>query len=118
MQLRRPCITCQQLTRPGRTRCDVCARIVRKPWDAGSKANRKARLATGTGAGSRLRYQVNNRGGSLCEACGGEFPASTIEIHHVIPLATPNGPGDVDDNVVTLCTGCHLKVTVAAQRRP
>ena len=117
MQLRRPCIQCQELTRPGRTRCDPCNRIVRKRWDAGSKANRKARLATGTGAGSRLRYKVNKGGGGSCEMCGGAFPAPAIEIHHVIPLATPNGPGDVDGNVVPLCGQCHLKITVAAQRR-
>ena len=117
MHLPRPCIDCQGLTRPGRTRCDVCARIVRKPWDAGSKANRKARLATGTGAASRLRYQVTKAGEASCETCGGDFPASSIEIHHVIPLAIPDGPGDVDGNVVTLCGSCHLRVTVAAQRR-
>ena len=91
--------------------------MVREPWDAGSKARRKARLATGTRAGSRLRYQVKTRGGASCETCGGYFPASAIEIHHVIPLATPNGPGDVDGNVVPLCGQCHLKITVAAQRR-
>jgi len=105
MQLRRPCLDCQRLTRPGRSRCDDCTRAVRKRWDRGSVLNRQARMRGAGGGAQRLRRLVNSQGGSSCTGCGSWHPAPSIVIDHVVPMAKRGT--DLDDNVQPLCEGCH-----------
>ncbi len=105
MQLRRPCLDCQRLTRPGRSRCDECSRVIRKQWDRGSVLNRQRRMRGAGGGAQRLRRQVNNEGGASCMGCGSWHPAPSIRVDHVVPMA--NRGTDLDDNVQPLCLGCH-----------
>ena len=116
MHLRRPCLDCQRLTRPGRSRCDDCTRAIRKGWDRGSVLNRQNRMRGGGGGAARLRRQVNTQGGSPCMACGSWHPSSNIVIDHVVPLSR-NGT-DLDDNVQPLCIGCHKVKTTQEQSSP
>jgi len=105
MQLRRPCLDCSSLTRPGRSRCDACTRAVRKGWDRGSVLNRQRRMRGAGGGAQRLRRLVNTQGGASCMGCGSWHPAPSIVIDHVVPMAKRGT--DLDDNVQPLCEGCH-----------
>ena len=105
MQLRRPCLDCNRLTRPGRSRCDDCTRAVRKGWDRGSVLNRQRRMRGAGGGAQRLRRLVNAQGGASCMGCGSWHPAPSIVIDHVVPMAKRGT--DLDDNVQPLCEGCH-----------
>ena len=105
MHLRRPCLDCNRLTRPGRSRCDDCTRAVRKGWDRGSVLNRQRRMRGAGGGAQRLRRLVNTQGGSSCMGCGSWHPAPSIVIDHVVPMAKRGT--DLDDNVQPLCEGCH-----------
>src|SRR5438046_4602829 len=45
-----------------------------------------------------------------CLSCGGRRP---LTAHHVIPRSVPGGPGDVAENLVSLCGGpggCHERI--------
>ena len=105
MHLRRPCLDCQRLTRPGRSRCDDCTRAIRKGWDRGSVLNRQRRMRGAGGAAQRLRRKVNTQGGSSCMGCGAWHPAPSIRIDHVVTIGS--GGTDQDDNVQPLCLSCH-----------
>ena len=105
MQLPRPCLDCQRLTRPGHSRCNDCTGAIRKGWDRGSVLNRQNRMRGAGGGAARLRRQVNTQGGSSCMACGSWHLATDIVIDHVVPLS--NNGTDLDDNVQPLCIACH-----------
>ena len=105
MQLRRPCLDCNRLTRPGRSRCDACTRAVRKGWDRGSVLNRQRRMRGAGGGAQRLRRKVNTQGGASCMGCGSWHPARSIRIDHVVTVGS--GGTDEDDNVQPLCLPCH-----------
>ena len=109
MHLRRPCLDCNRLTRPGRSRCDDCNRLVRKGWDRGSVLNRQRRMRGAGGGAQRLRRKVNTQGGSSCMGCGSYYPAPSIRIDHVHPVGS--GGTDQDDNVQPLCLPCHRAKT-------
>ena len=116
MQLRRPCLDCNRLTRPGRSRCDACTRAVRKGWDRGSVLNRQRRMRGAGGGAQRLRRTVNTQGGSFCMGCGTWHPAPSIRIDHVVTIGS--GGTDQDDNVQPLCLGCHRIKTRQEQATP
>ena len=48
----------------------------------------------------------------LCEQQGRLVPAE--EVHHIKPWA--EGGGDEDDNLQSLCTSCHSRLTLAETR--
>ena len=54
-----------------------------------------------------------NRGAVLrrdeysCQSCGFKFPASNLEVHHVLPKA--QGGNDSTRNLTTLCKPCHFR---------
>lgn len=116
MHLRRPCLDCNRLTRPGRSRCDDCTRAIRKRWDRGSVLNRQHRMRGSGGAAQRLRRKVNTQGGSSCMGCGTWHPAPSIRIDHVHPVG--KGGTDQDDNVQPLCVPCHRIKTRQEQATP
>lgn len=116
MHLPRPCITCGRRTRPGRTRCAPCERIVRREWDAPSANRRRQRLATGDGAAARLRRSINRGGGAVCAKCFAETPAPLCRVDHAVRLV--DGGLDVDENCQTLCAPCHQRKTTAEQSTP
>jgi len=113
--LKRPCLECGRLTEPGKSRCPEHERAVRRVWDRRSVLNRRARLASGDGAASRLRYRVNREGGADCVVCSTFYPGGLIRIDHTLRLA--DGGLDVDDNVTTMCHYCHQAKTTAEQRK-
>ena len=115
MHLRRPCLDCNRLTRPGRSRCDDCTRAVRKGWDRGSVLNRQRRMRGAGGGAQRLRRKVNTQGGSSCTGCGTWHPAHSIRIDHVVPVG--QGGTDEGDNVQPLCLGCHRAKTRGEQSK-
>ena len=116
MQLRSPCLDCQRLTRPGRSRCDACNRTVRKGWSRQSVLNRQDRMRGAGGAAQRLRRKINTQGGSSCNRCGSWYPAPNIVIDHVHPVG--NGGTDQDDNIQPLCLPCHKAKTRQEQATP
>ena len=116
MPLRRPCLDCQRLTRPGRSRCDACNRVIRKQWSRQSVLNRQHRMRGAGGAAQRLRRKINTQGGSPCNRCGSWHPAPNIVIDHVHPIG--NGGTDQDDNIQPLCLPCHRQKTRQEQATP
>jgi len=66
--------------------------------------------ATGPGAPSRwdpesyerLRQQILRRDGWRCQLCGA---MSNLEVHHK-EFRSQGGP-DSEENLITLCNGCH-----------
>ena len=113
--LKKPCLDCGRLTQPGKSRCPEHSRQVRKSWDRQAVLNRRARMATGDGGASRLRYRVNAQGGASCVRCSNYYPAGLIRIDHTLRLA--DGGLDVDDNVEAMCHLCHRAKTIAEQRK-
>lgn len=71
------------------------------------RARRKRRqlLAGGNDTARPLRRVIRKAGRARCARCLRDVLASAIDIDHVLPLAL--GGEDVDDNVQTLCRGCH-----------
>ena len=116
MSLQRPCLDCNRLTRPGRSRCDACNRVVRKRWSRQSVLNRQNRMRGAGGGAQRLRRKVNTQGGSPCMGCGPWHPAPSIVIDHVDPVG--KGGTDQDDNVQPLCLPCHRIKTRQEQATP
>ena len=116
MHLRRPCLDCNRLTRPGRSRCDDCTRAIRKEWDRGSVLNRQRRMRGAGGGAQRLRRKVNTHRGASCMGCGTWHAASFIVIDHVHPVG--KGGTDQDDNVQPMCLVCHRIKTNREQATP
>ena len=116
MFLPRPCLDCNRITEPGRSRCTLCNRQVRKRWDAGSVRNRQNRMRGGGGGAARLRRKVNREGGAVCGLCSGWHPAPDIKIDHRLALFL--GGNDHDDNVWPTCSNCHRRKTRSARARP
>ena len=52
-----------------------------------------------------LRQQILRRDGWRCQSCG---MMSNLEVHHT-EFRSQSG-ADSEDNLITLCTGCHAKV--------
>jgi len=79
-------------------------------WSAGKAAPQKARLYGGVYTpgkqllllGEELRLQVLRRDGWRCQSCGA---LSNLEVHHR-ELRSHSGD-DSEQNLITLCTGCH-----------
>jgi 5-methylcytosine-specific restriction endonuclease McrA len=53
----------------------------------------------------RLRQQILRRNGWRCQFCG---TMSNLELHH-IEFRSHSG-ADSEENLITLCTGCHRSV--------
>jgi 5-methylcytosine-specific restriction endonuclease McrA len=53
----------------------------------------------------RLRQQVLRRDGWRCQVCGA---MSNLEVHHT--SFRGQGGDDRDENLITLCYGCHASV--------
>ena len=113
MFLRRPCLDCGRITEPGRSRCDLCNRQVRKRWDQGAVRNRQRRMRGGGGGAQRLRRKVNRAGGADCGICHRWHHAADIKIDHRLALFL--GGTDHDDNVWSTCTTCHGRKTRSEQ---
>lgn len=57
----------------------------------------------------KLRLYVLYRDHYVCRDCGATYgdTGGRFEIHHVIPVS--EGGKDSPENLVTLCSGCHVK---------
>ena len=118
MSVQKACMihSCLSYAEQGGARCSRHA-IVKQ---GGASKKRRAATVKGGGAQRRHRAMVNSVGSAHCARCGVAYPATHIEIDHVLPLA--NGGADVDVNVQTLCRTCHRSKTraesIARNRKP
>ncbi|MFF2406728.1 HNH endonuclease [Streptomyces sp. NPDC058092] len=82
-----------------------------------SHSKRRAAIARGNNAASRLRKRVRDAVSGTCVMCLGSFLPSQVDIDHVVPLA--RGGEDVDSNVQVLCKRCHkTKTAMDFGKRP
>jgi len=68
-----------------------------------SERPRRSRL--GQAEYERLRQDVLRRDGWRCQSCGG---MSNLEVHHK-RFRSQSG-NDSEENLITLCVGCHAKI--------
>jgi len=66
---------------------------------------KRARLRLDPELYDQLRNQVLRRDGWRCQSCGA---MSNLEVHHK-GFRSHEGK-DSEENLVTLCTGCHARV--------
>lgn len=59
----------------------------------------------------KLRFDVFNRDGFICQYCGRRPPAVVLEVDHIIAIA--NGGTDDRDNLITSCFDCNRGKGVA-----
>jgi 5-methylcytosine-specific restriction protein A len=112
--LRRACLypRCRNMAAPGGSYCDPHL----LPRQRAKSLKRNAQRRNGNDAARRLRRQVNTDEGATCGRCLQHFPATFIEVDHLVPLA--DGGRDVEGNVWALCKDCHRsKTTAETQRR-
>lgn len=103
LPLPRPCLVCQRLTEPGRSRC-------REHQAEAEVLKRQRRQASpGDGAHQRLRRSLTRAGMGICERCGLETLSEFLQVDHRVPLA--DGGTDFESNVWALCIGCHSDKT-------
>ena len=62
----------------------------------------------------RFRMRVLHRDGFRCQRCKA---AGRLEAHHRVPIARGGDPLDID-NGLTLCRGCHIRVTSKENSKP
>ena len=79
----------------------------------GRMRRRRARLQ---GAQDRRRREVNAAGSATCAECGGTFPASDIDVDHILPLSW--GGEDVVENLQDLCRQDHRAKTAVENASP
>lgn len=60
-----------------------------------------------TGRWMRLRCEIYKRDDYQCQHCGAEH--CEIHAHHVTPVSEGGAKWD-EDNLLTLCVGCHMEV--------
>ena len=53
----------------------------------------------------KLRQQVLDRDGHVCQYCGSE---ENLHVDHIIPKRIAGENGDVLDNLITACRACNL----------
>jgi ATP-dependent DNA helicase RecQ len=53
----------------------------------------------------RMRQQILRRDGWRCQSCG---TMSNLEVHH--NQFRSHSGHDSDENLITLCAGCHAKI--------
>ena len=99
LPLPRPCVVCQRLTNPGRSRCPEHLA------EASSQKRQRRQSAQGDGARQRLRRSLNREGMGVCARCGLETLSEFLQVDHRVALA--DGGTDFDSNVWALCIGCH-----------
>jgi 5-methylcytosine-specific restriction endonuclease McrA len=98
--LQRPCLSCNLLATPGKSRCLTCTQ-------AKERSKQAKRLASpGDRAAKRVRAQLSAAGYGACNGCGDQLPATALQVDHVVPLA--DGGSDYMRNLQLLCTPCHL----------
>lgn len=81
-----------------------------RPW---ARSRRRAQ-ATAPHDPQR-RQRVLDEHGRRCYICGRSYPASSLEVDHVIPLA--EGGPDTPGNLRPACRRCHHRKTAAEAAR-
>ena len=103
LPLPRPCVVCQRLTEPGRSRCREHLA------EAEVQKRQRRRSAPGDGAHQRLRRSLDRLGMGTCGMCGLETLSEFLHVDHRLPLA--DGGTDFGPNVWALCIRCHTEKT-------
>ena len=62
----------------------------------------------------RFRMRVLYRDGFRCRRC---HAAGKLEAHHLVKISLGGDPLDID-NGLTLCRGCHIRVTSKENSKP
>jgi 5-methylcytosine-specific restriction endonuclease McrA len=65
---------------------------------------KRPRLCLDTESYKKLVHWVLKRDGWRCQYCG---RSEELEVHHMIPRSQFGH--DTEENLITLCTGCHRK---------
>ena len=94
--------------------CQYCGRIHDTHYDCGRrpKSDRKPDAADRfrwTKQWQRKREQIRERDRSLCRWCleKGRLSCEGLSVHHIEPLSEAWDMRLEDDNLITLCSGCH-----------
>lgn len=106
--LRRPCLDCGRLAKPGKSRCQLHER----GYEARRTANRKA---TSTGAATRARIALRTMGYAHCAQCNRLLPAELLEVDHIKPLK--KGGKDEDYNLQYLCLRDHREKSAGERKQ-
>lgn len=102
------CLDCRAFaTHAGR--CAEHHRAYESGRSVWSHRKRREAIARGNNAAAHLRRVLKRAGRGPCAHCGLSFPASAIDVDHVVPLS--RGGEDVDGNVQLLCRVCHKAKT-------
>src|SRR5271163_1013143 len=75
-----------------------------------SRFSRQPRLRLDRDSYHALCQQVLQRDGWRCQRCGG---SKDLQVHHIQPRGLLGG--DVEENLITLCSGCHREIHLRAE---
>lgn len=66
-----------------------------------------------------LRRKILLRDSFRCRACGGTFPETQLEVHHIKPFRTFSDPNmaNAASNLVSLCSSCHRLAEISVRVR-
>jgi 5-methylcytosine-specific restriction protein A len=102
------CIDCAE-SATHRGRCEAHHQAYENRPAVRARRKRQAAIARWNSAAARLRKLIRSAGWTRCARCGALVLASAADVDHVQPLAL--GGEDTDENVQTLCRGCHVAKT-------
>lgn len=112
------CAGCSQIYQAEKThfyrnkRCcglDDCFRAIDRKIKHRNYLKQRRKFANGThrrGVRSDLKNIILERDGYSCKTCS--VQSDYLTVHHIVPVS--DGGGDELNNLITLCTECHVKV--------
>lgn len=60
-----------------------------------------------------IRAEIYRRDGYVCQECG-KHCRDDIQCHHIVPVE--DGGSDDEQNLITLCRRCHLRIHIAMRK--
>jgi 5-methylcytosine-specific restriction endonuclease McrA len=75
-----------------------------------SRVSRQPRFRLDRDSYQVLCQQVRQRDGWRCQRCGS---SQDLQVHHMQPRSLLGG--DVEENLITLCSVCHREIHVRAE---
>ena len=94
--------------------CSWCGRIHSTKYDCGRKPKYRKKFTDidgfrSTAAWQKKREQIRERDLNLCVVCRskGRYEYNSLSCHHIEPLEERYDLRLEDENLITLCQGCH-----------